>query len=91
MKHICLTSLVSAVQTMNSMASGMCMLTITDMAIKYTLTVMDITAVTMAHIHSGAVGKPHSPTTLQQQMCCECASWQKLSLVMLQTLGAWFF
>lgn len=58
MKHICLTSLVSAVQTMNSMASGMCMLTITDMAIKYTLTVMDITAVTMAHIHSGAVGKP---------------------------------
>jgi len=42
--------------TMNTMASGMCMLTFTDMAIKYTLTVMDITAVTAAHIHGGAVG-----------------------------------
>ncbi len=60
-------SLASAVQTMNSMASGMCMLTFTDMAIKYKLTVIDVTAVTMAHIHSGAVGKPNFPPSLHQQ------------------------
>lgn len=83
-----LESLASVVQTMNSMASGMCMLTFTDMAIKYSLTVMDITAVTMAHIHSGAAGKPHSPTSLHQQMCCECASCRKVSLMKLETLFA---
>ena len=84
-------SLASAVQTMNSMASGMCMLTFTDMAIEYKLTVMDITAVTMAHIHSGAVGKPHSPFSLHRQMYCECASWQRVLLMKLETLFAWCF